>query len=174
MSTGRSVSRVSGRTTRSRFASRCPSRLTTSRLTPNINGRSLDSRKDAYLITWRHNAILNAENLEFIKKKKNYWQQFANERVKELLRDTEPLFPEKQPLYTAHCGPKPRVTRSSSIDSVETDISLLSISTMRDDAAPEMTNRKRKKKARKEPGAETGSQKGDPTGKVLPRKRRVF
>ena len=91
--------------------------------------------------------MVNAENFEWHKKKRSYWQQFAKDKVKELLKDEETLFPEREPMYTAHCGPKFRTARSSSIDSVKTDISLFSVSTVGNDK-PEITKRKRKKKVK--------------------------
>ena len=95
--------------------------------------------------------MVNAGNFGWHKKKRSYWEQFAKNKVKELLKDEEPLFPEREPMYTAHCGPKSRIARSPSVDSVATDISLLSVSTVSDDK-PEMMKRKRKKKVKAKGG----------------------
>ena len=64
-------------------------------------------------------------------------------------------------MYTAHCGPKSRIARSSSIDSVATDISLLSVSTVSEDK-PEMVKRKRKKKESRKIGDQRPETKQGP------------
>ena len=102
--------------------------------------------------------MVNAGNFGLHKKKRSYWEQFAKDKVKELLKDEEPLFPEREPMYTAHCGQKSRIARSSSFDSVVTDISLLSVSTVSDDK-PEMVKRKRKKKVKPKEGGKIGDQR---------------
>ena len=135
-SSRRGVSRGSAR---SNNKSRCPSRLI-----QTTSGRR-DRKEQSYLLHWRENAI--GMDYDGNAKKKSYWQHFANEKVKELLKDSIDCIPKREPVYTARCGPTPKFVRSSSVESIATDISLLSVSTVRDEE-PQVTKPKRKRKGR--------------------------
>ncbi len=83
---------------------------------------------------------------EEVARKRRYWEKFAKEQIKQLFGEPEEIMPQREPLYTAQIGIKYKYNKKAvDTESVATDISLLSMSTIR----PEVENKKQKRKRRK-------------------------
>ncbi len=123
----------------SRTISRIGSSRTPSRARSHRNGISPTSA------AWSKPRLVSNRDDEAVKTHQ-YWQKWAKEATKALLAGTKEEKPEPEPIYTGHCGREPKFRRSNSLESIETNISLLTCSSLNQGAAKKIVRRKKKRK----------------------------